>query len=125
MDIAGHFWQDGGGRASKQGTVNTAAGAENNDAPKEEDGEEGEDTSKLTLSSELLPTYREFLKLTRHISASVGVMTTESEQDCVDEENSDGNELSDLGFRFLKISNETQDVPSRDQGAALAIKEDW
>ena len=124
MDAAGHFKRGGGG-GSKKGTVNTAAGAEEDDAPEEEGGEEEESSSKLTSSSGPLPTYRELLELTGHISTNIGLAAGANSEKYADEDSWDGDDLVDLGVGFLEVSGATSNPAVQDQGVTLAIKENW
>ena len=126
LDAAGAFKRGGGGGgASKRGTINTAAGAEEDDATKEESGEDEDDGSKLTSATGPLPTYRELLELTGHISANVGRAAGANNKKCTDEDSWDGDDLADLGVGFLEIDGATSEPALQDQGVALAIKEDW
>ena len=110
MDAKGHFRKSDGGGVNKQGTVNTAIGAETNDAPEEEGGEEEEDANKLTLSATLLPAYREFLQLMVHISANIKTAASDNEQNYADDESWESNDLADLGNGFLEVIGDTHKV---------------
>ena len=125
LDAAGAFKRGGGGGANKRGTVNTAAGAEEDDATKEEDGEDEDNSSKLTSASGPLPTYRELLELTGHISTNVGLAAGANNEKYADEDSWDGDDLADLGVGFLEVGGATGDPALQDQGVTLAIKENW
>ena len=114
LDAAGHFKRGGGG-GSKKGTVNTAAGAEEDNTPEEEGGEEEESSSRLTSLPGPLPTYRELLELTGHISTNIGLAVGANKKNYEDEESWDGDDLVDLGVGFLEISGATEDLALQDQ----------